>query len=295
MSFLELVHSQHGVVSRAQLFDLGLTPDAIKHRLQKGELELALPGVYRLAGSSHTGHQAIMAACLWGRGVTSHSTAAALWKLPVDEEPLVHLSVDRALRAPPGIHLHRGVLLPDDIGEAEGIPVTSVARTLLDLGSVTSEKRVADALDDAVRRRLITVAEAITAADRCKRGKRGSAAFRKAIECLDGRVINTASVFEGRLLRVLRKAGLPPPIPQYVIRDGREFVARVDFAYPQWRIVLEAQSYRYHSSPRAQQRDVYRFNRLQDLGWWPILVSWYDLDHPRPLIKRIKSRSSLSI
>lgn len=82
------------------------------------------------------------------------------------------------------------------------------------------------------------------------------------------------SVFERRLLRVLRAAGLPKPELQYEVRDGGRLVARVDFAYPDARLAIEADGFSHHSGRPAWERDRARGNVLVRLGWRVIRVTW---------------------
>ena len=84
---------------------------------------------------------------------------------------------------------------------------------------------------------------------------------------------------ETRLKRLLRRHGFPAPVFQYVIHDGRRFVARVDAAYPELRIALEYDSYEHHIGKLALVRDNDRRNQLTRLGWRTITFTAADMDH----------------
>jgi very-short-patch-repair endonuclease len=98
------------------------------------------------------------------------------------------------------------------------------------------------------------------------KGRRGAGILRELLEHR-GDTRPTESPLETRLARLLRRARLPRPVAQYeVVRDGA-FVARLDFAYPELRVGIEVDGYRYHSSRSAWQRDIERANALARLDW----------------------------
>lgn len=88
----------------------------------------------------------------------------------------------------------------------------------------------------------------------------------------------TESAFEARLFQEMRRAGLPLPARQHDVYDesGR-FVARVDFAYVEARLAIEAVGYRWHSGRDAWARDQSRCNALAAAGWRMVNVTWQDL------------------
>ena len=77
----------------------------------------------------------------------------------------------------------------------------------------------------------------------------------------------TDSTLEDDLLRLLERADLPQPILQYEVWDGDRFVARPDFAYPEQRVAIEADSFTYHGDRQAFDHDRARMNELQAIGW----------------------------
>ncbi len=82
---------------------------------------------------------------------------------------------------------------------------------------------------------------------------------------------------ETRLLQMLRQNGLPDPVPQYEIYLGTRFVARVDFAYPDWRVAIEYESYQEHTGKAALIRDNPRRNAIISAQWKPIGVTPEDV------------------
>jgi very-short-patch-repair endonuclease len=176
------------------------------------------------------------------------------------------------------------------MAEIAGIPTTSISRTLMDLASVSPVKLVEDAVDDIMRRRLLTLSELREVLRRCQKERRnGTRLLRRVLEMTDVRVIGTHSVFESRLLRLLLKGHLPRPVPQYRIKRDGKLVAQVDFAYPDAKVLIEAESHRWHSGPRAMDRDISRYDELRAMGWIVILVTWRQLmNEPHKVIEKVR-------
>ena len=247
------------------------------------------PAVYRVAGVPETWRQALMAACLaWGDGVVvSHIAAAALWGLVGFEPGRIELSAPRMQRRARGHHVHHPIALArTDVTTLDGIPVTTVARTLIDLAGCVEPHLLEEALDDALRRGLVRVAQLRRRLDASGRaGRRGSRLLGEMIEVRAGNGRVPESVFETRLLRVLRAARLPMPSLQHAI--GRY---RVDFAYPERRVAIEADGFRWHSSRARWDRDIERRNALAVLGWTVIHVTWPQLQHrPEEVVDAVRA------
>lgn len=225
-----------------------------------------------------------MAASLaWGpEAVISHRSAAALWRMAGFVADLVELIVPRnRRRALPGI-IHRPIALPaGDVTSVDAIPVTTVARTLIDVAGVVPRELLEEALDDALRRKLVSIPRLRWRLQETARmGTPGAAALKALIDARASGEAVPQSVFESRLLRLLRKAGLPEPALQHEIRDNGRLVAVVDFAYPNARLAIEAEGYRWHSGRARFERDLARRNALTGLGWRVIHVAWSDLAAP---------------
>lgn len=153
----KLAATQHGAIARAQAAQLGATKDVIRHRVRTGRWIRITGDVFRLAGSPSSWRQALMAAVLvWGDGaVISHLAAAALWCLAGFDPGPVELTVPRSRRRAGSGTIHRHPFSKADVTSIEGIPVTTPARTLIDLASVASREAVEEALDDALRRGMV--------------------------------------------------------------------------------------------------------------------------------------------
>jgi hypothetical protein len=149
---------------------------------------------------------------------------------------------------------------------------------LLDLGAVCSPSVVEMALDAAERRGLVTLSSVGATVTRLGRqGRNGVGVLRELLDAKGpGRAV-PESEMETMMLQVLRRHGLPDPVPQFEIRTGGEFVARVDAAYPDWRIALEYDSYQEHAGRLAHDRDTARRARIFAARWLPIAVTACDL------------------
>lgn len=280
---------------RSQAIASGMTKSAIGRRVTNGTWRAVLPAVYLLNGASFTWERKARAASLWaGRsGALSHETAAALWRLEGFAPGPIVLSTSRSLRAVPGVRIHRvSTLGPADVGDLDGITVTSPARTLLDLVATEPEK-VEVALDDALRSRLVSLPKLWWfVQSHGGRGRAGSAAMRRLLSARPHGYVPPESPLEGKVWNLLLRAGLPRPVRQHRVFDGGRVIARVDLAYPDALVAIEVDGYRWHSGRHAWKDDLARRNHLTALGWRVLHVTHDDLtarpdevvDHLRALL-----------
>jgi very-short-patch-repair endonuclease len=272
---------QHGLISREQAIAAGMTPRMVSVRLgtkrwrPAGHCE-----VYAVGAAPATWEQSVMASCIWaGPGaVASHRAAAALWRLDGQRPSRPEVTTRRAVRSD-DVVVHRSNSLTEmDITLIGAIPATRVARTLLDLAGVVSPGSLEAAAVDACRRGLTSVPELEALLRRVGgRGCRGASALRKFLAEIDGLGPAPESPLELEVMRFLKRHRLPTPIRQFPVRDRGRLIARVDFAYPELRIAIEADGYRYHSAPASWRRDRQRFTGLSALGWIVIYVTSDDL------------------
>ena len=220
--------------------------------------------------------QELHGACLAaGTGTAaSHRAAAGLWRLDGIAPGAVELSVPRDMTYRRHV-LHRVRDLAEvDLTTVDGIPVTTLARTLVDLGGVVDDLVLERALESALRaglslRRLVWRLDALGG-----RGRPGAAALRRVLDQRRG-TVPTESELETRFVQLVRDAGLPDPERQYEVRDGSGLVARIDFAYPTRRLAIELDGFGPHAD--RFQRDRTRQNRLVLLGWTVLRFTWADV------------------
>lgn len=289
----DLAARQHGVFSRAQARRAGMSARAIAGRVSRGEWIQVHPGVYRPRAIPASWRSDLAAALIWaGReGLVTHQAAGRLWRLDGLEDGAVEISV-RIGRDLPGVIVHR--LRPGDRPTrrlVEGFPLTSPERTLLDIAGVLPAPRAGLALDDALRRRLTTLRRLrriLEVEGRC--GRKGTATLRRLLTVRDGAEALLESALETRLFRLLKGAGLPRPTPQFEVRSGRRVVARLDFAYPELRLGIEAHGYRWHGGYERWRRDLRRDNALKRLGWVVLVFSWDDVvGEPRRVLEEVRA------
>jgi very-short-patch-repair endonuclease len=261
-------------VTRAQLIDLGFTRDAIKHRVAKGRLHPVWRGIYAVGRPEVTRHGRWMAAVLscGPDAVLSHLSGAALWAIraqrAASQRPSARSPVD--VSVPPdvyrrrgGIRLHRrSFRCSTDVTRRDGIPVTSPALTLMDLGTELGPGQLETAVNEADKLGLID-AEALRDAVDDHRGLDGVAALRKVLDHLTFAL--TDSELERRFLRLVRHAGLPPPRTR-----GRVNGFRVDFYWPELGLVVETDGLRYHRTPAQQAKDRTRDQAHTAAGLTPL-------------------------
>lgn len=290
---------QHGLISLDQARQSGLSKDQIRTRIVAKRWERLLPRVFRIAGVPPTWRQALVAVCIWaGEGsAASHRSAAAMHGLAGCPEGVVEITVPRRLKAPENVILHRTVA--PSIERAvliDGIPVTPVARTLLDLGAVAGPLVGEAAVEDAIRKGLVSPTRLRWELDRYGgRGKPGAAALQKVLEARGDGSRPLESLFELKLLKLIRASRLPIPHRQYEVRENGQLIARVDFAYPGALVAIEADGFAFHSGRATFQTDRSRQNALTTRGWVVLRFTWADI-HERPdeVVTKIRIALELS-
>jgi very-short-patch-repair endonuclease len=198
----------------------------------------------------------------------------------VDDQE-IEISVPRGRRvACGGITVHRVLTLDAvDITVVDAIPTTTPTRTMIDLAAVVSPDIVEEALDDALRRRLTTIARLRwRLSELGRKGRPGIAVIRRLVDARSNGGGIPQSVLETRLLRLIGRARLPAPECQYRIREGGRLVAVVDFAYPEARLAIEADGFRWHSGRARWEHDLRRRNELMRLGWRVFHVTATDIE-----------------
>jgi len=289
-----LAAGQYSLASRTQALDVGMTSRQLHDRLESGLLVPVHKGVYRLVGAPPTTTQALLAACMAaGEGIASHRSAAALWALRGVEATTPEISVPGSRRPHlRGVVVHRTDRLDDiDVSRRRGIPVTTPARTLLDLGAVVPVDMVEPALEDALMRRLVTFELLTNTLERLGgSGRRGAAVLRALVEERNPATAPTQSVLEDRLFETLRRAALPQPVRQYKVAG-----VVLDGAYPDRRLGIEADSRMWHGGRLDVQRNSDKANLLLAHGWRVLHFTWLDLTRrPRHVVRCIQRQLELA-
>jgi very-short-patch-repair endonuclease len=212
-----------------------------------------------------------------GKGVFSHRTAAALFQLDGFDEELVEATTTTRLVVP-GSVLHRVRSLPFRSRPIAAFRVTTVERTIADLGAVVRDDLVERALEDALRRRMTTLKRLQEEASMPgSMRKPGPALLRQLLSLRDPDHAPTQTEMERLFARIFRNSDLPAPIPQYSIYEQGRFVARPDFAYPQIKLALECFSYRWHEGRWKLANDVRRRRSITQVGWRVLEFVWEEI------------------
>jgi very-short-patch-repair endonuclease len=247
----------------------------IAHRLDTGEWERFLPGVYRLAGVPETWDQRLLAVCLWldGRCVVSHRAAGAIWGLDDCERDVIEVTTVGRVTPPLWLVVHRTKSFPQHDRTTHGLfPITSPTRTLIDLAAVVDEEALEVAFDSALRKGLTSVDYCVRRIDRLgSRGRTRAGALREIAE-LRRSGGHTKSAMETKTWRRIRLAGFPSPVRNFVVRV-EERTRKIDLAWPNLRVGVEYHSDEQHSSLRARHGDLVRNDELVALGWRILYVT----------------------
>jgi very-short-patch-repair endonuclease len=275
----DLARRQHGVVGRQQLARLGLGKDAIQHRIASGRLHPLYAGVYavghRLAPKKAWWMAAVLAS--GAETVLSHRSAAALWGLRGDPEGAVHVTLPHKSSSVKGIRRHHSPLPADEVTVREGIPVTTVPRTIFDLAAAESEDVVENLLREMEFRELWG---RLSLRDLIERypGKRGVQKARVALERLEeeppGR---RRSPLEERFAPFLRRHHLPlPRFNDWIVLGPKRY--QVDCHWPGTGQVVELDGWKGHRTRTAFREDRARDRALRVAGYSVTRLTWAQLD-----------------
>lgn len=259
----ELAERQHGFIARRQL-DLGR--GALAHALAAGRLHRWYRGVYAV------GHRAVRREGRWmaavlavgGDAVLSHRAAAALWGIRPSVRPRIEVTTARKVASRDNVQVHCARLAPDEVTVRDGIPVTTAARTLVDLAAVLRPHELARAINQAEILRLPYPDLTRYA------GRRGIAKLRRA------EPDNARNDFEAEFIAFLAAHGLPAPLV-----NGRMGTIEPDLRWPAHKVIVELDGFGTHGTRRAFERDRERDRRLSAAGWRVIRVTWRQLHEDR--------------
>jgi len=252
---------QRARVSRGQLLASGIDRSAIKRRLRSGRLELVHRGVYALPNTADVPLAAETAALLaCGEGsLLSHHSAATLWGLRPGSARPIHVTVpgERGVRSPAGVQVHRSSTITGaDVRIHERLPVTSPARTLLDVAATLADRDVERLLDEALfGRRILSLAQVSDVLARA--GAHPGRARLARAAAGHTRSTRTESPPEETLLRLIRAAALPEPRLQTSVLGYR-----LDFLWPELGLAVEVDAYGTHGAPARFEADRRRDARL---------------------------------
>jgi hypothetical protein len=274
-----LADVQHGVVTRSQLVEIGFSREGIAQRIGRAHLQRLHTGVYAV-GHRVLGREGRLLAAVLACGpeaVLSHRSAAGLWDLRPTTRPAVDVIAARSRHRRPGINLHLPRCLePEHRTEVHGIPCTTVARTLVDLGSVIDETGVERAWRRAEMLALLDV-QAVEHVLGGGRGRRGARQVRRLL-AESGPDQVTRSELEERFLTLCRGAGVSPPLVNARV-DASGSTYEVDFLWRAQHLVVETDGWGPHRTRDAFEADRRRDADLLVGGLRVVRFTWRQIAH----------------
>lgn len=271
--------NQYGRMARGQLLVAGVSPSAIKHRLRHSRLVRIHDGVY---GPPHTDasvlsdEAAALLACGPGAALSHHS-AATLWGLRPGQARPVHVTIpeDRGRPALSGVTVHRSrILNPADTRILDGLPISSPARTLLDIAINLPDRDVERLLNEALYARRLVTLEGISALLKRVGNHPGRRRLGRVVANHTGDT-RTGSPPHETLFELIRAAGLPEPKTEVQVLEYR-----LDLYWPELSLAVEIDAYGTHGSPERFESDRRRDARLfAELGITVIRITRATIEH----------------
>ena len=262
-------------MTHRQLAAVGIRGSAITRRVATGRLVRVYPGVYAVGHVPRTREGRWIAAVMaCGRGaVLSHLDAAALWRVYESRGTAVHVTTSsRGGRYLAGIHAHRARTLdPADVTTKDGIPVTTVARTLVDLTDVLPSDRILRAMREAEYLKLLDTDSLIAAVQRAK-GRKKLKELTNAIERhRPGQIVRDE--LEHRFQELLHEAGLAEPETNVKVETWRR-TYEVDCLWREEGVAVELDGRAAHVRAAAFEEDRARDAALTAIGLRPLRFTW---------------------
>jgi hypothetical protein len=270
---VEAAGRQFGVLSGAQLREVGIGRGAVQNAVRAGRLHRVHHGVYALG---HTllrpeGHRlAAVLACGPG-AVLSHRSAASHWELLAADQERIDVTATRGRHPVPGIRLHTSRSLDaQDTTNHEGIPITTVHRTLLDLAATTRADQLERALAQAMYLQLYDQ-RAIDDVIARSNGHRGTNVLKEATK-QEPQI--TKSMWEIRMLALVRGAGLPEPITNRSLHAPDHGECKPDFYWPAYDLIVETDGWEAHRTLAAFRSDRAKDAALTAAGYKVLRFTW---------------------
>src|SRR5262245_35008176 len=270
----ELSAKQHGFITRSDARVAGLSAEALRHRITRGDWVPHGGRVLLRSGAPWTRASPLMRAVLdAGPGaVISHATAAAWWGLPGFDTLTIHVTRPRGTTCAPAVYaaqVHEVLTLSTyQVTVLDGVPIVRPERVIFELCATTHPLRAAErALDTGW-------AKALYSGDSLRRihnelacrGRCGTVLLRELLEARPRGWLPPASNLEARFATIMDEAALGKWRRQIDLGDDDQWCGRVDFHSVQWPLVIEVQSERYHTALSDELHDAARRNRLEDAG-----------------------------
>jgi hypothetical protein len=287
----QLAGRQAGYITRRQAIACGMSADAIMRRVKGGHWTRAKAGLYLIPGFDLTWRGQLLAATAALGAVVSHESAAELHQLPGIKRGVKAVTVrTRTTNRFPNVIVHQSTDLTSGyVVEIEGLPVTDVVRTTTDLAVTLGPRTIGRLIDHVVVNKLAPLDAFMTiVGDLSRRGKPGMKTMHQVLELRAGEAFLGDSELELFVLRCLIRWGFPEPAPQYSLPWRTPRRGRVDFAFPELRLIIEVDGRKWHTTMEAFEEDRLRDNLAQLAGWRVIRITYRMLiDRPEDVKRMI--------
>jgi len=289
------------IVTRAELVDAGISVAQIRTLASRGELIRLDRGVYAPAervssvAATDRGALALRAAAalatLGPQAVASHDTAARLQGLALLGRVPAGITVTRVPGSGsrgswPGVRVHNAALPAGHVGHCDGVPVTTAARTVLDLARCSPLRAGVVVADSALRKKRTTKPELQAVIESCRRWP----GLQRAAEVVAFADSLAESPLESISRVAFRDCGLPPPQLQALLGADGFVIARVDFYWGRFRTVAEADGEMKYERKFAATHQLRRDADLRDAGFEVVHFGWRDIhDTPEQVANSIRA------
>lgn len=295
LALRSIAERQHGVLSRRQAAEVGADWGLLRTRLRAGTWKALSPSVLLLVGVASSFDQRCIVGTLdtGGGAVVSRQAAAALWGLPGFNPDRVHITRPRnaTSRSSPLVVVHESRHLPAHHSTIrEGIPITTVARTVFDLAGCLHPARTERALENGLKYHLVTLEDLRRVTiELLARGRAGSTLMRQLLAARRAGYIPPASGLETDFLALLVAAGIELPEGQVDV-GGNDWIGRVDFYYRRLRLVIEIDSDIHHTAKLDTESDERRDEMMRAAGFEVMRITEAELrNDPDEVVSRVRA------
>ena len=289
----EITARQHGLLTRRQALELGMTRSSIAHRLDRGRWIGVNRYVFRLAGTPCTDRSTVMATVLSAGpdAVATGITALSLHGVRGFDLLPPHVVVARRPPrwAAPGV-VETSLLPAGHRALVDGIPTATAARALFDLAASVTPRRLARVTDTVLAARRTTPSEMRTVLDDLAiSGRAGTRALRAVLADRPDGYVPTTTELEARFVQLIEDTELERPARQVSLGGSLEWIGRVDFLWRDQRVVVETDGGEHHASISDRSEDERRDRALEAAGWIVLRFSWTDVTRrPTSVIRTLR-------
>lgn len=289
-TILDFANAHGGVVTRHFLEQVNLSRGQIEMRVRRHGWKSLGRGAYRVLEARDMRDRLAGAVAAIDASAVSHESAAELHAFRLLPTGVAVISAhSRTTHQFDGVLVHRTHDLdPSHLTRVDGLPCTTVARTIVDLAPGVSDRRLGAILDDLVLRRRVELPEVdVVLSSIARQGKPGITRMRRVLASRWGED-HSASILERRARSLLARSGLPRPVKEFPIpwSDGRRF----DDAYPDHRLAIEWDGRKYHGQFSAFEADRRRDREALENGWRVLRFTWNDVNNrPQMVVDSVRS------